>query len=63
MAATVTNYVNMMEDITSFETILLNFGLSQKANNRLTEDFPTANNLMASNAEQNKSVVTNQNKM
>ena len=52
-----------MEDIPSFGTILVNFGLTQRAKDCLTEDFPTSNDLMASNVEQIKSVVTNQNKM
>ena len=63
MAAAAINNVNMMEDIQSFGTILINFRLTQRVKNRPTEDFPTANDLMASNVEQIKSVVTNQNKM
>jgi len=63
MAAAEMNNVNMMEDIQSFGQILNNFGLTARAKNRLTEDFPTANDLMASNVEQIKSVVANQNKM
>ena len=63
MAAAAINNVNMMEDIQSFGQILNNFGLTARAKNRLTEDFPTANDLMASNVEQIKSVVANQNKM
>ena len=63
MAAAAVNNVDMMDNIPSFRTILINFGLSQRAKNCLTEDFPTANDLMASNVEQIKSVVTNQNKM
>ena len=63
MAAAEMNNVNMMEDIQSFGQILTNFGLTARAKNRLTEDFPTANDLMASNVEQIKSVMTNQNKM
>ena len=58
MAVAVTNNINMMEDIPSFRTILVNFGLIQRAKDRLTEVFPTANELMASNVEQIKSVVT-----
>ena len=61
MAAAVFN--NIMEDDPSFGNILNNFGLSLRARNRLTEDFPTANDLMASNLEQIKSVVINQNKL
>ena len=57
MTAAVFN--NMMEHNPYFGTILVNFGLSQRAKNRLTEDFPTANDLMASNLEQIKSLVTN----
>jgi len=55
--------INMMEDIASFGTILVNLGLSQRSKNRLTEYFPTANDLMASNVEQIKYGVINQNKM
>ena len=61
MAAAAFN--DMMEDEPSFMAILANFGLSLRARNRLTEDFPTANDLMVSNTEQIKYVVTNQNKM
>ncbi len=57
------NNVNLMDNIQSFGTILLNFSLSARAKDRLTEDYPTANDLMASNVAQIKSVVTNQNKM
>ena len=53
----------MMEDIQSFGQILTNFGLTARAKNCLTEDFPTANDLMASNVEQITSVVASQNKM
>ena len=56
--------VDMMDDEQSFETILLSFRLSQKATNCPTGDFPTASDLlMASNVEQIKSLVMNQNKM
>ena len=61
MAAPLNN-VDLMDDEPSFGTILLNFGLSLRARNHLTEDYPTANDLMASNVDQIKSVVYNQNK-
>ena len=63
MAAAANANIDMMEDDQSFENILDNFGLSQRARNRLLEDFPTANDLMASNTDQIKAVVANQNKL
>ena len=63
MAAQAPAFNNIMDHGPSFGNILINFGLSQKAKSRLTEDFPTATDLMASNLEQIKSVVNNQNKM
>jgi hypothetical protein len=63
MAALAVNNVIMMEDTQSFGILLLNFGVSLRAKGRLTEDFPTENDLMTPNEEQIKSVVTNQNKM
>ena len=60
MAAAVISDINMMEDIASFKTILIKCRLSQNATNRLMEDFSAANDLMAPNVEQIKSVVTNQ---
>ena len=53
----------MMEDDDSFEEISTSFGISQRAINHLTEDYVMANDLMASNVEQIKSVVSLQNKM
>ena len=47
----------------SFDTILTSFGITQRATNRLTEDYVTANDLMASNVEQIKSVVNLHNNM
>ena len=52
-----------MDSDQSFETILTSFGIIQRATNRLTEDYVTANDLMASNVEQIKSVVNLQNNM
>ena len=52
-----------MDSDQSFETILTSFGITQRATNRLTEDYVTENELMASNVEQIKSVVNLQNKM
>ena len=56
-------FADMMDSDQSFETILTSFGITQRATNRLTEDYVTANDLMASNVEQIKSVVNLQNKM
>ena len=53
----------MMDSDQSFETILTSFGITQRETNRLTEDYVTANDLMASNVEQIKSVVNLQNRM
>ena len=54
---------DMMDSDQSFETILTSFGITQRATNRLTEDYVTVNDLMASNIEQIKSVVNLQNKI
>ena len=51
MAAQAPAFNNIMDHGPSFGNILINFGLSQKAKSRLTEDFPTATDLMASNLE------------
>ena len=56
-------FSDMMDSDQSFETILTSFGITQRATNRLTEDYVTANDLMASNFEQIKSVVNLQNRM
>ena len=56
-------FANMMDSDQSFETILTSFGITQRAMNRLTKDYVTANDLMASNVEHIKSVVLLQNKM
>ena len=56
-------FADMMDSDQSFETILTSFGITQRATNRLTEDYVTANDLMASNVEHIKSVVNLQNKM
>ena len=56
-------FADMMDSDQSFETILTSFGITQRATNRLTEDYVTANDLMSSNIEQIKSVVNLQNKM
>ena len=56
-------FANMMHSDQSFETILTSFGITQRATNRLTEDYVTANDLMASKVEQIKYVVNLQNKM
>ena len=53
----------MMDSEQSFETILTSFGITQRATNRLTEDYVMANDLMDSKVEQIKSVVNLQNKM
>ena len=50
---------NMMTDEPSWLTILDNFGLSNRARNRLAEDYVTANDLMASNVAQITSVINN----
>ena len=56
-------FADMMESDQSFETILTSFGITQRATDSLTEDYVTANDLMASNVEQIKSIVNLQNKM
>ena len=56
-------FANMMDSDQSFEMILTSFGITQRSKNRLTEDYVTENELMASNVEQIKSVVNLQNKM
>ena len=56
-------FADMMDSDQSFETILTSFGITQRATNRLTEDYITANDLMVSNVEQIKYVVNLQNKM
>ena len=56
-------FADMMDSDQSFETILTSFGIIQRATDRLTEDYVTANDLMVSNVEQIKSVVNIQNKM
>ena len=55
--------VNMMEDNPAWIVILADFGLAVRSIDRLTEDYSTANDLMASNVEQIKSVVYHQNKI
>ena len=55
--------VNMMEDNPAWMVILANFGLAVRSIDRITEDYSTANDLMASNVEQIKSVVYHQNKI
>ena len=56
-------FADMMDSDQSFETILISSGITQRATNRITEDYVTANELMASNVEQIKSVVNIQNNM
>ena len=64
MAQAVGNqFVDMMDSDQSFKTILTSFGITQRATNRLTEDYVTENDLMASNVKLIKSVVNLQNKM
>ena len=53
----------MMDSDQSFETILTSFGITHRATKRLTEDYVTENDLMASNVEQIESVFNLQNKM
>ena len=55
--------VNMMEDNLAWIAILANFGLAVRSIDRITEDYSTANDLMASNVEQIKYVVYHQNKI
>ena len=55
--------VDMMLDEPSWLTILTNFGLSARARDRLVQDYPMASDLMASNIEQIKAVVSHQNKL
>ena len=50
-------FANMMDSDQLFETILTSFEITQRATNRLTEDYVTANDLMASNVEHIKSVA------
>ena len=50
-------FTDMMDSEQSFETILTSFGITQRATNRLTENYVTANDLMALNVEQIKSVL------
>ena len=54
--------VDVMDDNASFRTILENFGLSVRAINRFTEDYPTARDLMNSTEAKVKDVISNQNK-
>ena len=54
---------NMMEHDDSFEDILINFGITNRAIVHLTEDYGTANDLLASDVKQIKSLVNIQNKM
>ena len=56
-------FVDMMDSDQEFVTILTSFGITQRSTNRLTEDYVTENDLMASNTEQIKSVVNIQNKI
>ena len=56
-------FANMMDSDQSFETILTSFGITQRATNRLTEEYVTENDLMASKVEQIKYVVNLLNKM
>ena len=54
---------DMMDHDDSFEDILINFGLTARAVSRFMEDYATANDLLKSNEEQIKLVVSIQNKM
>ena len=56
-------FPDMMDSDQSFKTILTSYGITQRATIRLTEDYVTANELMASNVEKIKSVGNIQNKM
>ena len=51
-----------MDDNASFRTILESFGLSVRAIDRFTEDYPTARDLMNSTEAQVKEVISSQNK-
>ena len=55
--------VNLMDSDLAWETILDNFGLSQRSITRFTEDYTVPSEIMASNPEQIKTVIDSQNKM
>ena len=62
-AAAAVPFVNLMDSEPAWLTIMDNFGLSVQSRNRLSEDYSTARDLMTSNAEQIKSVISTQNKI
>ena len=53
---------DIMDDNNAWDTILTEFGLSERARQRFTEDFPTARELMLSTQTQTRDVINNQNK-
>lgn len=55
--------VDIIDDDASFITILQAFGLTGRARQRFTEDFPNIRELMSVDEEQIKSVITTQNKI
>ena len=54
---------DLMADEAAWRTLLRNFDLQALAINRFAEDYNVANDLMASNVNQIKSVASTQNKM
>ena len=61
-AAVVPPIDDIMDSEPAWNQILQNFGLSARSRNRLTEDYTTARDLIISNIDQIKSVVSTQNK-
>ena len=55
--------VNLMDSAPAWDIILNNFELSSRAIKRFTEDYNVPSELMASNIDQIKAVVSNQNKV
>ena len=55
--------VNLMGSVLAWATILDNFGLTPRAITWFTEDYTKPSELMASNPEQIKAIVSNKNKM
>ena len=53
---------DIMDDNNAWDTILMEFELSERARQRFTEDFPTARELMLSTQTQTRDVINNQNK-
>lgn len=54
---------NIMDDVNSWDTILLGFGLSQRSTDRFMEDYNTPRDLMVSSVKQIKEVISQQNKI